>query len=363
MNLPSVQRRISRPDTGKGGSREEWFIPSRWALFSGDLANSAALRTWYQDRDDPTKPPQASLIPHSKNQVVLIGMTPHHIIMPVERIGYGETDLDMIKRGASQARQSNVNVGVNDLVISIKTQGLMEPVHLVEIEKDKIYELIDGQRRYQAFLILAEEVPAKFSKIPSFVYKNTMEPWEKKTFSLHANLSQAPMNKIDTINAVTVVYKHFGSIKKTVEATGFSDPTVRRYVRLARLPEPLVALIEDKTIRLNTALSVADLYKYDPNSDTQVDVDEMIEAAKEMQNFTEKHKKYIEEIKQQYPERKILSIITDTKSKKRSKHEITIEVETDTYEGIDSYKDKESIETIPLAAVELLRAGLDAQET
>ena len=53
---------------------------------------------------------------------------------------------------------------------------------------------------------------------------------------IQANLYQEPMQQIDKVNAVTVVYNHFGNIKDTVRATGFSDSTVRRYVSMARLP-------------------------------------------------------------------------------------------------------------------------------
>ena len=53
--------------------------------------------------------------------------------MTVKRIGYDEIDLDLIERGRSQARQEKVNVGIEDLALSIKVQGLMEPVHLVKM--------------------------------------------------------------------------------------------------------------------------------------------------------------------------------------------------------------------------------------
>ena len=280
--------------------------------------------------------------------------------MPVERLKSRNISLDLIQRGASQARQTSVNVGIQDLANSIKMQGLMEPIHVVEIEGEKIYELIDGQRRYQAFLLLAQNNPGKFSKIPSFVYKNTMESWEKKTLSLHANLSQAPMQKLDKINAVTMVYGHFGNIKDTVQATGFSDSTIRRYVEIVRLPEQLKDAIQNENISLSTALDVADLYDYDASSN--VNTDEMLEAAREMQKLAGKQKNYVKEIKRQQPSTKIPDIIKDVKTKKRTKHEIMVSIESDTYDRIDVYKEKKKINSIPMATVDLIHDGLDVNE-
>ena len=282
--------------------------------------------------------------------------------MPIERLEYQEIDVNLIRRGSSQARQTKVNIEIVDLADSIKIQGLLEPIHLVEIEKNKIYELLDGQRRYLAFLFLAKNNPEKFLKIPSFVYKNTMEPWEKKTLSLQANLSQAPMKKLDKINAITMVYNNFENIKDTVNATGFSDGTVRKYVEIARLPEELKNAINNREISMKAALDAADLYDYEPNTSSNVNIKEMLNTAIEMQGLIGKQKNYIKEIKQQKPNMKISDIIKDVKSKKRIKHDILVSVESDTYTRIDTYSHRESINSIPLAAADLIHYGLDVNE-
>ena len=43
--------------------------------------------------------------------------------MVVKKIGYREIDLDLIERAKSQARQEKVNVGIEELALSIKVSG------------------------------------------------------------------------------------------------------------------------------------------------------------------------------------------------------------------------------------------------
>ena len=282
-----------------------------------------------------------------------------HVV--VNRIGYDKIDLDLIERGKSQARQEKVNVGIEDLALSIRVQGLMEPVHLVKIGDTGKYELIDGQRRFQAFNILRDENSVEFSKIPSFCYEDTMENWEKKSFSLNANLTQAPMTDMDKVNAVTAVFNHFGKIRSTVMATGLSDGTIRKYVKVARLPPPLRVAVETGEVGIVAALDASDIHDYDADNPDNTDASVIVSTAKEMQKLVGKQKKRVKEIKKEQPNKSLDEIIEEVKSVPRKTREITIKIETGTYDRINLYKDtKDEIVTIPLATVELVEDGLTA---
>ena len=281
--------------------------------------------------------------------------------MVVKKIGYREIDLDLIERAKSQARQEKVNVGIEELALSIKVQGLMEPVHLVQISNTEKYELIDGQRRFQAFVMLRDKNPEEFSKITSFCYEDTMEDWEKKSFSLNANLTQAPMTDMDKINAVTAVYNHFGSVHNTVKATGLSDYIVRKYVRVNRLPPPLKTAVENGQIKLTAALDAVDIHDYDANDPNSADTSVIVATAREMQKLAGKQKKRVKERKNEQPEKPVDEIIDEVKSVQRRTREITITIESNTYERVSLYKDKnDDVDTIPLAAAELVEEGLTA---
>ena len=283
--------------------------------------------------------------------------------MVVKKIGYHEIDLDLIERARSQARQEKVNVGIEELALSIKVQGLMEPVHLVKIDNTGKYELIDGQRRFQAFAMLRDKNLGEYSKIPSFCYEDTMEDWEKKSFSLNANLTQAPMTEMDKVNAVTSVYNHFGSVRNTVKVTGLSDYIVRKYVKVNRLPPPLKAAVDNGEIKLSAALDATDIHDYDADDPGSADVSVIVATAKEMQKLAGKQKKRVKERKNEQPEKPVDEIIDEVKSVQRRTREITIKIESDTYERIGMYKDKkDDIGTIPLAAAELVEEGLIANQ-
>jgi len=278
--------------------------------------------------------------------------------MTIQRMGYYEASMDTIERSASQARQTNVNKNLEDLALSIEVQGLMEPVLLVEIQEDKKYELIDGQRRFQAFQILRKKDPQKFAKIPCFRYKNSMEDWEKKAISINANLTQQDMEEIDKINAVTAVYNQFGSVKLTKQQTGLSENTIRNYVKFNRLPQELKKAVEKGDVKIGAALEAADLYDYDPTNKNNAPAEDMLEAAKEMEKLVGKQKKRVKELVKTQPAKSKIEIIEEVKTTKRKTKPITIEVESDTYGRIDSYREKNEIDSVPLAAADLVEEGL-----
>ena len=285
--------------------------------------------------------------------------TIHHVV--VKKIGYHEINLDLIDRARSQARQEKVDVGIKDLALSINVQGLMEPVHLVKIDNTGRYELIDGQRRFQAFVILQGNNPREFSEIPSFCYEDTMEDWEKKSFSLNANLTQAPMTEMDKINAVTSVYNHFGNVRDTVKVTGLSDYIIRKYVKINRLPSQLKTAVDNGEIRLTAALAATDVHDYDADDLDNADVSVIVATAREMQKLAGKQRKRVKDRKNEQPEKPVSEIIDEVKSVQRRTREILITIESDTYERVGVYKDKkDDIATIPLAAAELVEEGLTA---
>lgn len=270
--------------------------------------------------------------------------------------------LDAILRGSSQARQTGVDVGVTDLAASIKSQGLLEPIQLAETGEEGVYELLDGQRRFLAFTLLREKEPDQFSEIPSFVHPAEMEEWKKKTISLHANLSQVPMNKRDRINAMTVVFGRFGSVKKMAAATGLSQSTIRRYVEASRLPESMREAVLAGKLSMRVALYAADMHAYDPEDPDSVDPAKMLATATEMQPLTGKQKSYAMEMKSDEPDRPIREILDTVKSLDLEKHEIVISVESDTYSRIQLYREQNKIGTVEAATLDLVEAALAANE-
>ena len=160
---------------------------------------------------------------------------------------------------------------------------------------------------------------------------------------------------------MTAVYNHFGSVHNTVKATGLSDYIVRKYVRINRLPPPLKTEVENGQIKLTAALDAADIHDYDSNDPNSADVSVIVATAREMQKLAGKQKKRVKERKNEQPEKPVDEIIDEVKSVQRRTREITITIESDTYERVSLYKDNsDDVDTISLAAAELVEEGLTA---
>ena len=277
------------------------------------------------------------------------------------------TDLELIPlnsicRGHIQARQTDMYAGVQDLADSILSWGLLDPIHVSRTEENGVYELLDGQRRFLAFSLLHERHPERFAEVPSFVHGAAMDDWEKKTLSIHANLLQMPMHRMDRVNAVTVVFKRFGSIKRTAEATGLSESTIRLYVEAARLPAALRDAVAKGTVSMKVALYAADMNAYDPDKHDNADDDEMLETAKEIQSLTGKQKQYAREMKKNEPGRPVREILADVRSVRRAVRDITISIESDTYSRIDLYRERAGLKTVESATLDLVEDGLATNE-
>ena len=80
--------------------------------------------------------------------------------------------LTSIERNPRQPRQSvdETSAEFQDLVGSIRQQGLIQPISLWQLDEDEDrYVVIAGERRWRAFKRLAEENPADYSRIPATV--------------------------------------------------------------------------------------------------------------------------------------------------------------------------------------------------
>lgn len=284
--------------------------------------------------------------------------------MTIKRIGYDEIDIspEVIDTTKAQARQTNINANVKDLAQSIELQGLFSPVLLIKLGQNK-YELIAGQRRMKAHRdILSKKDPKKFGKIAAFVYENIMEEWEKKAISINENFNQEPMTEEDRIAAVTACYNEFNSVKTTSDKTGISQDRVRKYVKYARLPPVLKKLKDNGKISLSTALDTANLFDLDTSDLGKVPESEITTCALESEKLTSKQKKRVKELKQEKPTEKIEEIITKVKDRKEKTTEIKIEIASDTYARVETFKDKLKLKSVSLAAEELIDDGLEYNE-
>ena len=156
---------------------------------------------------------------------------------PVRKASMNTTDIpvDAIEVSDFNTRK-NIADGqhdstIRDLAASIEQQGLINPIQVLR-RPDGTYALIAGQRRLLAFRELGRKT------IPAFVLEE-LSPASATALSLTENFHRADMNPIDKAQGFRQLVDAYGSIPAAAKATGASQSTVRRYIRLLNLAPEL----------------------------------------------------------------------------------------------------------------------------
>jgi ParB family transcriptional regulator, chromosome partitioning protein len=143
--------------------------------------------------------------------------------------------LDKLFVSALNARK-DLQVGqedsnIDDLASSIRQHGLLSPL-IVRRVVDGRYEVIAGQRRLLACR-KAEVDPV------SCLVRNDLGDADAATLSLVENVHRADMHPLDKAHALRALYDHYQSYERVAKEAGCSVSTVRKYIQLLTLPEPL----------------------------------------------------------------------------------------------------------------------------
>ena len=143
--------------------------------------------------------------------------------------------LDSIRVSHLNARKDldagSEDVGITDLANSIRELGVLSPV-IVRKAGDGSYDLIAGQRRFLACRELG------LRTIPATI-RDDLTDTDSTVVSLVENVQCADMNPIDKARAYDAIRARSGDIRDVAEATGVTEPTVRRYVALLKLARPI----------------------------------------------------------------------------------------------------------------------------
>ena len=151
-----------------------------------------------------------------------------------------EVPIDKIDISEGNVRTENITKNIDELAESIKTTGLQQPP-IVFPKKDGRYELIIGQRRIVAMKRLGLE------KIPVLVRKE-MNLTEARIASLSENVHRVKLSHKDMIDVCTYLLNKLGSVNKVAKAIGVNPQTVKEYLGLRIVPEPILKLVEKKKL-------------------------------------------------------------------------------------------------------------------
>jgi ParB family chromosome partitioning protein len=164
-----------------------------------------------------------------------------------------ELDVDSIQPGKYQPRTKMDMMKLRELADSIKAQGMVQPVIVRNIGKNK-YEIIAGERRWRAAQI------AELSKIPVVV----READDRQTIAmaLIENIQREDLNPLEEAIALQRLIGEFElTHQQAAEAVGRSRVAVSNLLRLLDLHKDVKQLLDDGALEMGHARALLALEK------------------------------------------------------------------------------------------------------
>ena len=141
-----------------------------------------------------------------------------------------ELDINQLQSNPLQPRGVILQDSLQDLVESIREQGILEPIVVAETPAG--YQIIAGERRWRAAKILGLE------KVPVVVKRTT--PQGMLEMSIVENVQREDLNPIERALAYKRLIDEFGlGTNEVAKRVGKSAPTVSNTIRLLSLPDAI----------------------------------------------------------------------------------------------------------------------------
>ena len=162
--------------------------------------------------------------------------------------------IDLIQRGKYQPRTEMHEEALEELAVSIRAQGVMQPIVVRPISSEK-YEIIAGERRWRATQI------AGFDSIPAIIKQVGDEA--AIAMSLIENIQRENLNPIEEAMALKRLQDEFELTQQEVaDAVGKSRATVTNLMRLIGLTIDVRRMLEHGDLEMGHAralLSLSDI--------------------------------------------------------------------------------------------------------
>ncbi|HDX9612333.1 TPA: nucleoid occlusion protein [Bacillus toyonensis] len=179
---------------------------------------------------------------------------------------------------------------IDELALTIRTHGLIQPIVVRQYEDDK-YEIIAGERRFRAATKLGWE------KVPAII-KN-LNDTETASVALIENLQREELTAIEEAVAYQkLIELHNLTQEALAQRLGKGQSTIANKLRLLKLPEKIKSALLEKSITERHARALIPL----KNEELQLKVlQEIVEKQLNVKQTEERIAKLLEEVK---PKRK-----------------------------------------------------------
>ncbi len=156
-----------------------------------------------------------------------------------------EIELSKIQPNPDQPRSVFEKETLEELAVSIRSLGVIQPITLKETGTDK-YMIISGERRYRASLM------AGLERIPAYI--KTAADENIVEMALIENIQREDLNSIEIALAYQKLIDSYGlTQEKLSERVGKKRATIANYLRLLKLPAEIQVGLKDKKIDMGHA--------------------------------------------------------------------------------------------------------------
>jgi len=163
--------------------------------------------------------------------------------------------ISKIVANANQPRTDFDKEALEELALSIKTFGIIQPLTVRLLDKNT-FEIISGERRFRASQI------AGLKKVPCYVRKaNDQELLE---MALVENIQRTDLNAIEISISYNRLINECGLTHKDLsQRLGKQRSTITNYLRLLKLPPSVQTALKNRSISMGHAKTIAGLEKVD----------------------------------------------------------------------------------------------------
>lgn len=162
-----------------------------------------------------------------------------------------EVELSKIYPNPDQPRHEFDEDALQDLCVSIKTIGVIQPISLREMPDGK-YQIIAGERRYRAAKM------AGLTQIPAWV--KTAEDDSVMEMALIENIQREDLNSIEIALAFQKLQEIYNlTQEKLSERLGKKRATIANYIRLLKLPAEIQIGLQNRKIDMGHARALVNI--------------------------------------------------------------------------------------------------------
>jgi ParB family chromosome partitioning protein len=156
-----------------------------------------------------------------------------------------------IRPGKYQPRTKMDQQALAELAASIRSQGLMQPVLVRPVDRDR-YELIAGERRWRAAQMAGlEEIPAVVREVPDDA---------ALAMSLIENIQRENLNPMEEAAGVQRLLEEFRMThEQAADAVGRSRSATTNLLRLLKLAKPVQEMLMEGALEMGHARALVAL--------------------------------------------------------------------------------------------------------